>query len=330
MKMAETHFFVYYKTIITHIALSLAFITLFSCGDNTLTRNTPYADSLPEANQRQDVRYNKSVHLQQKHMNECTVDKQSANVYTFNRTGTTIAIIITVPLVALAFVAYIRIERRAHLRDVMKYKKQIDTLKRTRIGLCSIHKHRRELMAHVITEKCREIELQRKSNDDNKRQIHKLEQSIDRLHRLGERQKAEYINIIKDKDALIEELNRKNKKYEKINAKGCNIDKYADKTIVKQLKHHARKDFVHMSSEEMAMLKEVVIDEPEFRRIENIVNDNEYIICLLVRTGFTPSDISILTDLSQSNISNIRKRLLMKLTGIDGSPKDFDTYIISL
>lgn len=85
-----------------------------------------------------------------------------------------------------------------------------------------------------------------------------------------------------------------------------------------------------MSSEEMAMLKEVVIDEPEFRRIENIVNDNEYIICLLVRTGFTPSDISILTDLSQSNISNIRKRLLMKLTGIDGSPKDFDTYIISL
>lgn len=30
MKMAETHFFVYYKTIITHIALSLAFITLFS------------------------------------------------------------------------------------------------------------------------------------------------------------------------------------------------------------------------------------------------------------------------------------------------------------
>lgn len=96
------------------------------------------------------------------------------------------------------------------------------------------------------------------------------------------------------------------------------------------MKHHARKDFVHMSSEEMAMLKEVVIDEPEFRRIENIVNDNEYIICLLVRTGFTPSDISIVTDLSQSNISNIRKRLLMKLTGIDGSPKDFDTYIINL
>lgn len=75
-------------------------------------------------------------------------------------------------------------------------------------------------MAHVITEKCREIELQRKTNDDNKRQIHKLEQSIDRLHRLGERQKAEYVNIIKEKDALIEELNRKNKKYEKINAKG--------------------------------------------------------------------------------------------------------------
>lgn len=147
--MAETNFFVYYKTIITHIALSLEFITLFSCGDNTLTRNTPYADSLPEANQRQDVRYNKSVHLQQKHMNEYTVDKQSANVYTFNRIGTTIAIIITIPLVALALLAYIRIERRAHIRDVMNYKKQIDTLKKTRIGLCNIHKRRRERLWHM-------------------------------------------------------------------------------------------------------------------------------------------------------------------------------------
>ena len=206
-----------------------------------MTRNTPYADSLTEANQRQYGRYNKSVHLQQKKMSEYTVEKQSANVYTFNRTGTTIAIIITTPIIALALVAYIRRKRRTYIRDVMKYKKQIDTLKKSRIGLCNIHKRRRELMAHVIMEKCRELELQIKTNEDNIHEIHKLEQSIDRLHRLGERQKAEYINIIKEKDALIEELNRKNKKYEKINAKGCNIDKYADKTIVKQLKRHARK-----------------------------------------------------------------------------------------
>ena len=51
---------------------------------------------------------------------------------------------------------------------------------------------------------------------------------------------------------------------------------------------------------------------------------------MLVRAGFTPSDICTLTGTSKSYIANVRKRLFTKLTGRNGSSKDFDMYINSL
>lgn len=60
------------------------------------------------------------------------------------------------------------------------------------------------------------------------------------------------------------------------------------------------------------------------------MNANEYLVCLLVKVGFLPTEISVLTGLSQSNVSNIRKRLFEKMTGDKGSAKDFDQYIIGL
>lgn len=63
---------------------------------------------------------------------------------------------------------------------------------------------------------------------------------------------------------------------------------------------------------------------------QNIVNEHEYQVCMLVRAGFTPSDICTLTGTSKSYIANVRKRLFTKLTGRDGSSKDFDAYINSL
>lgn len=109
-----------------------------------------------------------------------------------------------------------------------------------------------------------------------------------------------------------------------------NKSKYANEPIVKRLKHNARKGLTHMTNEEFDELRTLLSDTEQFNKIENIVSPHEFGVCLLVRAGFTPSDISILTGLSNSNISNIRKRLLMKLTGRNGSPKDFDKYITSL
>lgn len=60
------------------------------------------------------------------------------------------------------------------------------------------------------------------------------------------------------------------------------------------------------------------------------LQQRDYDLCILVRLYFTPADIGILTDLSPSNISMKRIRLLKRIFGIDGSPDDFDKRIQSI
>ena len=60
------------------------------------------------------------------------------------------------------------------------------------------------------------------------------------------------------------------------------------------------------------------------------LQEKDYDLCILIRLYFTPSEIAALTDLSSSNISMKRIRLLKKIYGIDGSPEDFDKRIRSI
>lgn len=211
--------------------------------------------------------------------------------------------------------------------EVLKYERSIAELEKARQELYTVNERQQAEMARMIKKKTDEIERQRKTDESY---IHELERSRDALHDLSERQKAEFNRLIEAKDARIDQLYQEKQKYEKVKTRMDNINKYSDKPIVKQLKHHAKHDLTPMTAEEMNQLKAIFVDAEQFNRLENIVNANEYQVCMLVRIGFTPSDISILTGLSQSNISNIRKRLLTKLTGRNGSPKDFDTYITNL
>lgn len=53
-------------------------------------------------------------------------------------------------------------------------------------------------------------------------------------------------------------------------------------------------------------------------------------LCILVRLHFQPKDISIILDISQSEVSVLRRRLLKKIFNCDGSAKDFDKKIQSI
>lgn len=53
----------------------------------------------------------------------------------------------------------------------------------------------------------------------------------------------------------------------------------------------------------------------------------ETFVCLLVKARFLPLEISVLLDTTAPAISNMRKRLLKKIFGIDGSAKNFDFRI---
>ena len=70
---------------------------------------------------------------------------------------------------------------------------------------------------------------------------------------------------------------------------------------------------------------------PSFPQIlKNRLTEKEYHICLLIRLHISPSSISNLVGLSNSGVSLSRKRMLEKVSGKDGTAKDFDKFILSL
>lgn len=272
-----------------------------------------------------------TTHLQQmRAMYNYNEYKLSAEVYkrkALSARLTTIIIALVVSILAICVAIYIRKKRRARRMEVIKYERSIAELEKARLELYTVNERQQAEMARMIKEKTDEIERQRKTDESY---IHELKRSRDELHDLSERQKAEFNRLIEAKDAQIDQLYQEKQKYEKVKTRMDNINKYSDKPIVKQLKHHAKHDFTPMTKEEISRLKELFAGEEGFSKIDNIVNEYEYQVCMLIRTGFTPSDICILMNSSKSSIANVRKKLYTKLTGRDGSSKDFDAYINSL
>lgn len=80
---------------------------------------------------------------------------------------------------------------------------------------------------------------------------------------------------------------------------------------------------------ELTALIDCVI--PRFHGILNSglepLKDAEYEICMLIRLHFSASVICNLTGSPSSTVATTRKRLLLKVFGIEGSPKDFDILV---
>ncbi len=56
----------------------------------------------------------------------------------------------------------------------------------------------------------------------------------------------------------------------------------------------------------------------------------EYEVCLLIRCHFKPAAISKLLDRDEAYVSNIRRRILHKVYGIEGNPKDLDERLMAI
>ena len=56
----------------------------------------------------------------------------------------------------------------------------------------------------------------------------------------------------------------------------------------------------------------------------------EYRVCELIRMGVSPSDIARLLNYEKSNITNMRKRMFLKVTGKGGKAQDFDEFLFSI
>ena len=166
-------------------------------------------------------------------------------------------------------------------------------------------------------------------------EIARYERNIDELKKvqreyeiLTENREARISSLLEEKSKEIERLQREKAEYEsKYNTERQPV--LADNPAVRNARALAM-NYKSMTAADCARLKETFSDYMPLSQWEGQLSDSEYLVCLLVRAGFSPADIGILTQQSPSNISNIRKRLYLKMTGKDGSPKDFDKYIKSL
>ncbi len=82
-------------------------------------------------------------------------------------------------------------------------------------------------------------------------------------------------------------------------------------------------------------LKTLINQEiPSFYRVLNAPDHTlrpiEYDVCMLIRLHFQPAEICKLTGISDGYAANLRKRLLLRIFGEEGAPKDFDRRIIGI
>lgn len=105
---------------------------------------------------------------------------------------------------------------------------------------------------------------------------------------------------------------------------------FQHKAIVIKFKQLADKGIVP-SSQQWSVLENLFASFfANFKRnleTSNKLNENEFHICMLVWLGFTPNQIKVLMAMSSSNVSNIRKRLALKIFCKDFSTRKFDKEI---
>ena len=113
-------------------------------------------------------------------------------------------------------------------------------------------------------------------------------------------------------------------------------ERLSSSEIVILLKQKANANPYHLAGQE------------DFRRLRNLINEEiplfysalnspqytltaiEYDVSLLIRVRFSPTEIQKLTGLSSGYIANIRSRLLQKVFGQEGSPKEYDQRVIAI
>ena len=163
-----------------------------------------------------------------------------------------------------------------------------------------------------------------------KRSISELKKARRELDILTENRQTRMESLIKEKEEEIERLQKEKAEYEKKKDIAARMTPFADEPVVRILRRHAEKEHVMMSGEERKMLISLFDSYEEISRLKAVLSESEYELCLLVKLGFAPSQINMLTGRSLQDIANIRKRMYNRITGKDGSSRDFDRYIKSL
>ena len=164
-----------------------------------------------------------------------------------------------------------------------------------------------------------------------KTSILKLQTTKTELAHLKNLNETKIAALIKEKEAVIENLQKEINQYESIHS-GRNLveinKQLMDTFVYKKLAYIECHPQEKITNETWDNLEETL--EGMILSLANIklkLSKKEYRICLLTRLHFSPSAISCFMQCNLPDISMSRKRMLSKLCEKDGKPKELDEYI---
>ena len=164
-----------------------------------------------------------------------------------------------------------------------------------------------------------------------KASILKLQTTKTELAHLKNLNETKIAALIKEKEAVIENLQKEINQYESIHS-GRNLveinKQLMDTFVYKKLAYiecHPQEKITDETWDNLEETLEGMI--PSLANIKLKLSKKEYRICLLTRLHFSPSSISCFMQCNLPDISMSRKRMLSKLCEKDGKPKELDEYI---
>ena len=164
-----------------------------------------------------------------------------------------------------------------------------------------------------------------------KASILKLQTTKTELAHLKNLNETKIAALIKEKEAVIENLQKEINQYESIHS-GRNLveinKQLMDTFVYKKLAYiecHPQEKITDETWDNLEKTLEGMI--PSLANIKLKLSKKEYRICLLTRLHFSPSAISCFMQCNLPDISMSRKRMLSKLCEKDGKPKELDEYI---
>ena len=124
-------------------------------------------------------------------------------------------------------------------------------------------------------------------------------------------------------------------KHQSDNDKANLEDRLTNAEIVNQLSELLNGNPIRQASREQIRQVTNLINEqiPAFYNALNtpvVLRPVEYEVCMLIRCHFKPSGVGKLLGLDEAYVSNVRRRILYKVYGVEGNPKDLDERIMTI
>ena len=281
------------------------------------TNDSLYQENYKDNIQRLQSRYNYSRHLENEQRLMLSNEKRGKFI---------VFIIFCFIIIAATALAIYQNKRKKREIQFREYRDDLKRLRQLKAEMSELVRSK-DVTINTLSH---ESIMQQSNIEEMKGHILQLKEKLEESRRLT-------LESIMAKDEEIRLLTEKNKKYDKffINKTKDEIVKSIRKSeIVRKLEYIVSHPVHSPSAEDWDKLDQLFHEiHPNFpATLQETwqLTANEYRLCQLVFAGISPKGISVLMGFNKSNVSNMRKRLLAKLTGRNGKANEFDEFLFEI